>query len=384
MNIHEYQAKALLKKYGIPLLNGVHITHTSELKAALEKLDSKLVVVKAQIHAGGRGKAGGVVLAKNPIEAERACEKILNSTLVTHQTGPKGQLVRNLYIEQGCEIAKEFYLSLLVDRNRRCLSFIASKEGGMDIEEVSAKHPERIFTVPIDPATGLQPMHIRKLSYFLGLGTIKEFYTLVTGLYKAFNELDCSLIEINPMVLTKDGRILALDCKMTFDDNALFRQSEVMKLQDINEEDPSEIEAREYELNYVRLDGTIGCMVNGAGLAMGTMDIIKYHGGEPANFLDVGGSATADRVASAFKIILRDTHVKAILINIFGGIMRCDVIAEGIVEAARQTNIKLPIIVRLQGTNRDLGKDILKQSGLSLITTDDLDEAARLAVAEGK
>lgn len=383
MNIHEYQAKGILESYGVPVLeSGVAYSPEEALEVAQklkETMKTPLWVVKAQIHAGGRGKAGGVILCRTLEEVEVAAKKLLGQTLVTHQTGPEGQLVRRIFIESGCAIDREIYLSLVLNRKTSRLAFIASNEGGMDIEEVAAHTPEKILNLSIDPAEGFQGHHSRQLAFFLNIPAPlhKEFYNLLNGLYEATIEKDAGLIEINPLVITKEGQILALDAKMNFDDNALWRHGDIESLRDEDEEDPAEIEAKAHELNYVKLDGKIGCMVNGAGLAMATMDIIKLHGGEPANFLDVGGGATTERVKAAFEIILRDPHVKAILINIFGGIMRCDIIAEGIVAAARETSIAVPLVVRLQGTNHELGKKILSDSGLAITALDSLDEAAQ-------
>jgi len=378
MNIHEYQAKSILAGYGVPVLRGkVAYTVEESVQAVLE-LGGSLWVVKAQIHAGGRGKAGGVVLCRSVEEVRQAAQKLLGSHLVTHQTGPKGQEVKRLYIEEGCDIDQELYLSLVVDRTHQCLSFVASEAGGMDIEKVAEKTPEKILTFQIDPASGIQPYHGRKLVYGLGLQgkAVQQLSELAQKLYQAFCEQDVSLIEINPLVVTKAGDLVALDAKMTFDDNGLFRHPETEKLRDEAEEDAAELEANRQGLSYVKLDGNIGCMVNGAGLAMATMDIIKLNGASPANFLDVGGGASRDKVATAFKLILADANVEAILINIFGGIMRCDIIAEGIVSAAKEVRLTVPMVVRLQGTNEKEGKQILKDSSLTIISADDLGEAA--------
>lgn len=382
MNIHEYQAKQLFRSYGVPVLQGEVAFSADEAVQVAQTMGGTLWVVKAQIHAGGRGKAGGVILAHSLDEVRQAATKLLGSTLVTHQTGPKGQMVRRIYVEQGCNIDKELYLSLVVDRVSESIAIIASTEGGVDIEEVSTKTPEKITTLTIDAAEGLQAYHGRKLAFSLGLsGQVnKQVAQLLEGVYSLFTKLDCNLMEINPLVVTKEGNVIALDGKVTFDDNGLMRHPEVEALRDIAEEDPAETEAHKYELSYVKLDGTIGCMVNGAGLAMATMDIIKLHGGEPANFLDVGGGATKEKVAAAFKIILADPNVQAILINIFGGIMRCDIIAEGIVAAAKEVSLTVPMVVRLQGTNMDLGKKILQQSGLKIISEDDFTNAAARVV----
>ncbi len=378
MNIHEYQAKSILAGYDVPVLRGkVAYTVEESLKVSSE-LGGSLWVVKAQVHAGGRGKAGGVVLCHSSDEIRQAAQRLLGSRLVTHQTGPKGQEVKRLYIEEGCDIAKELYLSLVVDRVHQCLSFAASESGGIDIEEVAEKEPEKILTMQIDPASGFQPYHGRKLAYGLGLtGEVAEkMVQFARNLYKSFTELDVNLIEINPLVMTTTGDLVALDAKMTFDENGLFRHSEIEPLRDEDEEDAVELEASRQGLSYVKLDGNIGCMVNGAGLAMATMDIIKLHGASPANFLDVGGGASRDKVAAAFKLILADSHVEAILINIFGGIMRCDIIAQGIVSAAKEVRLTVPMVVRLQGTNEKEGKEILAASSLAIILADDLGEAA--------
>lgn len=384
MNIHEYQAKSILTRYDIPILKG-KIAYTIEeaIKVASE-LGGALWVVKAQIHAGGRGKAGGVVVCRSLEEVQQAAKKLLGSRLVTHQTTSKGQEVRCLYIEEGCDFVQELYLSLVVDRAHQCLSFVASNAGGMDIEEVSQKTPDKILMVRIDPADGFQAYHGRKIAYGLGLSgeSAKALGQLAQNLYRSFTALDINLIEINPLVITKAGGFVALDAKITFDDNGLFRHPEVEQLRDETEEDVSEREAGRQGLSYVKLNGNIGCMVNGAGLAMATMDIIKLHGAEPANFLDVGGGASQEKVAAAFKLILADSNVEAILINIFGGIMRCDIIAQGIVSAAREVNLTVPMVVRLQGTSEKEGKQILAESGMSIISADNLgDAAAKVAEA---
>lgn len=384
MDVHEYQAKSILARYGVPVLRG-NVAYTVEeaIKVASE-LGGTLWVVKAQIHAGGRGKAGGVVLCRSREEVAQAAKRLLGSRLATHQTGPKGKEVKRLYIEEGCDFTSELYLSLVVDRVHQCLSFVVSDAGGMDIEEVSQKTPEKILTLQIDPASGFQPHHGRKIAYELGLKgeSIKALGELAQNLYKNFGELDASLIEINPLVVTKTGDLVALDAKMTFDDNGLSRHPEIEQLRDEDEEDINELEAARQGLSYVKLDGNIGCMVNGAGLAMATMDIIKLQGAEPANFLDVGGGASQDKVTAAFKLILADSNVEAILINIFGGIMRCDIIAEGIVSAAKEVHLTVPMVVRLQGTNEKEGKKILAESHLAIILADDLgDAAAKVAQA---
>ena len=386
MNIHEHQAKELLRDFGVAVPKGIAAFSVNEAVAAAEQLGGDVTVVKAQIHAGGRGKAGGVKVVKSVAEVKAEAERLLGSTLVTHQTGPAGKEVQRLYIEQGCDIGRELYLSMLVDRASSQVTVIASTEGGMDIEAVAAETPEKILTVSIDPATGLKPHHVRSIANALGLtgATAKQASGFLSGIYTAFIKLDASLMEINPLVVTGSGDLLALDAKMGFDDNALFRQKDVLALRDLSEEDESEVKASEFELNYIKLDGTIGCMVNGAGLAMATMDIIKLEGGEPANFLDVGGSATTERVTEAFKIILSDPNVEGILVNIFGGIMRCDVIAEGVVEAARTLGLTKPLVVRLEGTNVEQGKQIMADSGLAIISADNLGDAAQKIVAAVK
>ena len=386
MNIHEHQAKELLRGFGVAVPKGIAAFTVDEAVSAAKKLGSDVTVVKAQIHAGGRGKAGGVKVVTSAAEVKTEAQRILGSTLVTHQTGPAGKEVQRLYIEEGCDIATELYLSMLVDRGSSQITIIASTEGGMDIEAVAAETPERILTISIDPATGLKPHHIRSVANALKLtGTTgKQASGFLSGIYSTFTELDASLVEINPLVVTSSGDLLALDAKMSFDDNALFRQKDVLALRDLTEEDEREVKASEFDLNYIKLDGTIGCMVNGAGLAMATMDIIKLEGGEPANFLDVGGSATTERVTEAFKIILSDKNVEGILVNIFGGIMRCDVIAEGVVEAARTLGLTKPLVVRLEGTNVEKGKQIMGESGLAIISADNLGDAAKKIVAAVK
>ncbi len=382
MNIHEYQAKQLLKKFGVPVPQGAQAFTVAEAVRAAQTLPGPIYVVKAQIHAGGRGKAGGVKVVKSVEDVEREAKNILGMKLVTHQTGPEGRIVRRLYVEQGSDIAKEYYLSVIIDRLTSRVTFVASTEGGMDIEEVAHNHPEKIITVAIDPAAGLQAYHTRKLAFGLELqgDQIKHFGLFVAKLYKAFIEMDASQLEINPLVFTKQGEFIALDAKANFDGNALYRHPDIMDLRDKDEEEPLEIQASEFGLNYVKMDGNIGCMVNGAGLAMATMDIIKLYGAEPANFLDVGGGATKEKVTEAFKIICSDPAVKAILVNIFGGIMRCDVIADGIVAAAKELELKVPLVVRLEGTNVQKGKDILAKSGLAIISANDLGDAAQKAV----
>ncbi len=383
MNIHEYQAKALLAKFGVAVPRG-HVAFTPvEAEVAAQNLGGSVWVVKAQIHAGGRGKGGGVKVVKSRPDVRAMAEQMLGMTLVTHQTGPAGKEVKRVYIEEGCDIARELYLSILLDRATSWVTVMASTEGGMDIEEVAAKTPEKILKVAVDPAQGLQPYHARQLAFGLGLDAkqMRSAVAFLQGMYRAFTELDASLVEINPLVVTGSGELIALDAKMNFDDNGLFRHPEVSELRDEDEEDAAELEASHHELNYIKLDGSIGCMVNGAGLAMSTMDIIKLEGGDPANFLDVGGGATAERVTIAFKIILSDPNVKGILVNIFGGIMRCDTIANGIVAAAKELDIHVPLVVRLEGTNVDQGKAILAESGLDIVSANDLGDAAKKVVA---
>ncbi|HVZ00665.1 MAG TPA: ADP-forming succinate--CoA ligase subunit beta [Dongiaceae bacterium] len=382
MNIHEYQAKALIGKFGVATPQG-HVAYTADEAAqAAQKLGGNVWVVKAQIHAGGRGKAGGVKVVKSIDDVKAAAQKMLGMTLVTHQTGPAGKVVKRIYVEAGCDIKRELYLGMLVDRATSRITIMASSEGGMEIEEVAAKTPEKILKVAIDPATGIQPYHARKIAFGLGLtgNQVASATRFILSMYKAFTELDCSIVEINPLVVTGAGDVLALDAKVNFDDNALFRHKDVEDLRDPDEEDPAELEAAKHSLNYIKLDGNIGCMVNGAGLAMATMDIIKLYGGMPANFLDVGGGATKERVTTAFKIILSDHNVEGILVNIFGGIMRCDVIAEGVVAAAKEVSLHVPLVVRLEGTNVELGKKILAQSGLKILSADNLADAAEKVV----
>jgi succinyl-CoA synthetase beta subunit len=386
MNIHEYQAKAILAKYGVPVPEGYSAFDVDNLVAGAEKLQTngnKVFVVKAQIHAGGRGKAGGVKVVKSIADVKEKATEILGKTLITHQTGPEGKEVKRLYVEAGSNIKKEYYLSAVMDRTTNSVVFMASTEGGMDIEEVAEETPEKIITVSVDVACGIQGFHARKLGFALGFkgATLKKFIKIIFSLYKAFNETDASQIEINPLVETEEGDILALDAKYNFDDNALYRHPDLNELRDLEEEDPLETEASNYDLNYIKMDGKIGCMVNGAGLAMATMDIIKLYGSSPANFLDVGGGATKEKVTAAFKIILSDTNVEGILVNIFGGIMRCDIIANGILEAAKEVNLSIPLVVRLEGTNVELGKDILAKSSLDIISASDLGDAARKIVA---
>lgn len=396
MNIHEYQAKEILRAHGAPVSDGRSITRAEDAKMAAGELEGPLWVVKSQIHAGGRGKGkfkeaeagdkGGVRLAKSVEEAAEFAQQMLGRTLVTHQTGPAGKEVNRIYIEQGSGIERELYLALLVDRETSRISFVASTEGGMDIEEVAAKTPEKILSFTVDPASGISSFHGRRVAFALGLegNQIKECVKLIGTLYRIFTEKDCEMIEINPLVVTDDGALKALDCKMSFDGNALYRHADIAALRDESEEDPKELAASKFDLNYIALDGEIGCMVNGAGLAMATMDIIKLYGSEPANFLDVGGGATKEKVIEAFKIITSDPNVKGILVNIFGGIMRCDVIAEGVVEAVKEVGLKVPLVVRLEGTNVELGKEIINNSGLNVIAADDLSDAAEKIVKEVK
>jgi succinyl-CoA synthetase beta subunit len=382
MNIHEYQAKGLLAKYGVAVPKGKVAYTAQEAVAAAEELGGPVWVVKAQIHAGGRGKAGGVKVVKSVADVQSTADKLLGMTLVTHQTGPAGREVKRIYVEEGCDIKRELYLGLLIDRATSRVTIMASTEGGMEIEEVAHNTPEKIMKVSIDPATGMQGFHARKIAFGLGLegSQIGAAVKFLMAMYNAFIDLDASIVEINPLVITGAGGVIALDAKMNFDDNALFRHPDIEKLRDEDEEDPSELEAARHQLNYIKLDGNIGCMVNGAGLAMATMDIIKLVGGTPANFLDVGGGATRERVTTAFKIILSDKNVEGILVNIFGGIMRCDVIAEGVVAAAREVSLHVPLVVRLEGTNVELGKKILAQSGLPILSADNLADAAEKIV----
>ena len=386
MNIHEYQAKQVLEAYQVPVPRG-HVAFTpDEAVKAAEELGGPVWVVKAQIHAGGRGKGGGVKVVKSLEEVREEATRMLGMTLITHQTGPDGREVGRIYVEDGSDIARELYLSALVDRATSRISFIASTEGGMDIEEVAAQTPEKILTIDVDPAGGISGHHGRQIAFALGLegDQVKQATALIANLYRAFVEKDMSLLEINPLVVTGAGDLICLDAKVNFDSNALYRHDDIMDLRDLAEEDPAEVKASEFDLNYIKLDGTIGCMVNGAGLAMATMDIIKLYGAEPANFLDVGGGATKEKVTEAFKIIMSDDNVEGILVNIFGGIMRCDVIAEGVVAAARETRLAVPLVVRLAGTNVELGQKILSESGLTIIPADDLDDAAEKIVAAVK
>jgi succinyl-CoA synthetase beta subunit len=382
MNIHEFQAKQILRRFGVPVPQGESASTPEEVAKAFETLGLPKAVAKVQIHAGGRGKAGGVKVVSSATEAREFAQKLLGKPLITHQTGPQGRVVRRMYVEQASEVARELYLGMVVDRNAESVAIIASTEGGMEIEEVAAKTPERIITEPIDPVVGLAAFQSRKIAFALGLKDkqVGQFGTLLAALYRAFLETDASLIEINPLVVTKDGNVICLDAKMSFDDNGLFRHPDIRELRDSNEEDPAETEAAKFDLSYVHLDGTIGCMVNGAGLAMATMDIVKHYGAEPANFLDVGGGANSQKVAAAFRILLADERVQAVLINIFGGIMLCDVLAQGVVDAAREVKLSIPLVVRMEGTNVDKGKAILKDSGIAVISANDMADAARRVV----
>ncbi len=387
MNIHEYQAKSLLQKFGVAVPKGGVAYTPQEAEKVAKGLAGPVYVVKAQIHAGGRGAGhfadnpsgkGGVRVVKSTDDVAKAAADMLGHVLVTKQTGPKGREVKRIYVEEGCDIKRELYLGMLIDRKTSRITVMGSTEGGMEIEEVAAKHPEKILRIAIDPVTGMQGFHARELAFGLGLEgkQVAAATKFMLGMYKAFTSLDASIVEINPLVITGAGDVIALDAKMNFDDNALFRHQDVEEMRDEAEEDPTELEAAKHQLNYVKLDGNIGCMVNGAGLAMATMDIIKLYGASPANFLDVGGGATKERVTAAFKLILSDAHVEGILVNIFGGIMRCDVIAEGIVAAAREVSLHVPLVVRLEGTNVKLGKEILAKSGLPILSADDLADAA--------
>ncbi len=382
MNIHEYQAKELLLKYGVAVPMGKVALHEDEAEQIAKNLSVEKFIVKAQIHAGGRGKGGGVKLANVLEDVKRLASEILGMTLVTHQTGPEGKLVSKVLVEEASNIATELYLGMVIDRATENIVIMASQEGGMEIEEVARTNPEKILKQYIDPTIGLLPFQCRKIAYFLGLKgkTVNKAVKLILGLYNAFIDNDCSLLEINPLIITNDGAVLALDAKMNFDDNALFRHPNIEKMHDPAEEDPTELEAKKWGISFVKLEGNIGCLVNGAGLAMSTMDIIKHHGAEPANFLDVGGGATAEQVLQALKMILRDPNVKAIFINIFGGIMKCDTIAEGVISAAKEVGIEVPLIVRLEGTNVELGRKLLSESGLNIITGGDMREAAAKAV----
>ncbi|WP_143415849.1 ADP-forming succinate--CoA ligase subunit beta [Geobacillus sp. E263] len=382
MNIHEYQAKEILRNYGVSVPNGRVAFTVEEAVEAAKELGSPVCVVKAQIHAGGRGKAGGVKVAKSLDEVRTYASELLGKVLVTHQTGPEGKEVKRLLIEEGCDIKKEYYIGLVVDRATSRVVLMGSEEGGTEIEEVAAKTPEKIFKEYIDPAVGLQAFQARRLAFNINIPKelVNQAVKFMMGLYQVFVDKDCSIAEINPLVVTGDGKVMALDAKLNFDSNALYRHKDILEYRDLDEEDPKEVEASKYDLNYIALDGNIGCMVNGAGLAMATMDIIKYYGGEPANFLDVGGGATAEKVTEAFKIILSDPNVKGIFVNIFGGIMKCDVIASGIIEATKQVGLNLPLVVRLEGTNVELGKKILQESGLNITAADSMADGAQKIV----
>ena len=382
MNIHEFQAKEILKRFGVAVPQGIIATTAEEAKAAAQQLGGGVAVVKAQIHAGGRGKGGGVKVVKSPEEAADKARQMLGRNLVTHQTGPEGRQVRRVLVEQGLEIQRELYLAMVLDRAQSRVTVICSSEGGVEIEEVAAKAPEKILKETVDPVIGLAAFQCRRLAFALNIPSelISKTVAVMQGLYRAFVETDASLAEINPLIITKDGQIMALDAKMDFDSNAFFRQKEIVALRDLDEEDPREVEASKYDLSYISLDGNIACMVNGAGLAMATMDIIKHHGGEPANFLDVGGGADKEKVAHAFRILLADSRVRGVLINIFGGIMRCDVLAQGVVDAARELKITVPLVVRMQGTNVEQGRQILAASGLTIISADTMAEAAEKIV----
>jgi succinyl-CoA synthetase beta subunit len=382
MNIHEFQAKEILKRFGVAVPQGIVATTAEEAKAAAQQLGGGVAVVKAQIHAGGRGKGGGVKVVKSPEEAADRARQMLGRNLVTHQTGPEGRQVRRVLVEQGLEIQRELYLAMVLDRAQSRVTVICSSEGGVEIEEVAAKAPEKILKETVDPVIGLAAFQCRRLAFALNIPSqlIGKTVAVMQGLYRAFEETDASLAEINPLIITQNGQIMALDAKMNFDSNAFFRQKEIVALRDLDEEDPREVEASQYDLSYISLDGNIACMVNGAGLAMATMDIIKHHGGEPANFLDVGGGADEEKVAHAFRILLADSRVRGVLINIFGGIMRCDVLAQGVVDAARELKITVPLIVRMQGTNVEQGRQILAASGLKIISADTMAEAAEKIV----
>lgn len=383
MNIHEYQGKAVLRSYGVSVPNGKVAFTVEEAVEAAKELGTDVCVVKAQIHAGGRGKAGGVKVAKNLDEVRTYAESILGNTLVTHQTGPEGKEVKRLLIEEGCDIKKEYYVGLVLDRATSQVVLMASEEGGTEIEEVAEKTPEKIFKEYIDPAVGLQGFQARRIAFNINIPKelVGQAVKFMMGLYRAFIEKDCSIAEINPLVTTGEGKVMALDAKLNFDSNALYRHKDILELRDLDEEDSKEIEASKYDLNYIPLDGNIGCMVNGAGLAMATMDIIKHYHGDPANFLDVGGGATAEKVTEAFKIILSDKNVKGIFVNIFGGIMKCDVIAEGVIEATKQVGLELPLVVRLEGTNVELGKKILNESGLNIVAAESMADGAQKIVS---
>lgn len=382
MNIHEYQAKEILRKYGLELPDGILATNADEAVDAASKIKSNIWVLKAQVHAGGRGKAGGVKLAKTLDEVKEEASKMIGMKLVTPQTGAEGKIVRKIYVEAGSSIKKEYYISVVLDRDNNCITIAASTEGGMEIEEVAKKSPEKIIATHVDYTIGLQNFHIAKLGFGMGLDKVqlKNFAKVVRALYNSFIDTDASQIEINPLIETDDSKFIPLDAKFNFDDNALYKHPDIEAMRDIHEEDPQEVEAKKYDLSYVKMDGSIGCMVNGAGLAMATMDIIKLFGKEPANFLDVGGGATTEKVTEAFKIILSDSSVKGILVNIFGGIMKCDIIANGIVTAAKEVQINVPVVVRLEGTNAEMGKKILQESGLKLDAANDLEDAAKKIV----
>ncbi len=386
MNVHEYQGKEIFRRYGVPTPRGIPAFSVDEAVGAAKALGGPVWVVKAQIHAGGRGKGGGVKLARSLDEVRSLAMKMLGMTLVTHQTGPQGRLVRRLLIEEGADIRSELYAALVVDRAQQKVVLMASSEGGMDIEEVAAKTPEKIHRVAIDPVAGLSDTQAGEVARRIGVpdALVPQARDLFKALYKVFDETDCSLVEVNPLIVTGDGRVVALDAKLNFDSNALYRHPDIVAMRDLDEEDPAEVEASKYDLSYISLDGDIGCLVNGAGLAMATMDTIKLFGGSPANFLDVGGGATTEKVTEAFKIMLRNPGLKAILVNIFGGIMRCDVIAEGVVAAAKQVGLKVPLVVRLEGTNVDIGKKILAESGLPIISASNMGEAAEKVVAAAK
>jgi succinyl-CoA synthetase beta subunit len=386
MNIHEYQAKEILRRYGVATLKGIVASNPTEAVNAAKEIGGSVWVVKAQIHAGGRGKGGGVKVAKSLDDVKTLSQNIIGMNLVTHQTGPEGKQVQKVLIEQGCNIEKEYYVAALVDRATGRVAMMGSSEGGMDIEEVAAKNPEAIKKVSVDPVIGLGTFQARQLAQEIGIPAahINKTIIFLMALYKAFVETDCSIAEINPLVTTKEGDVFALDAKMNFDSNALYRHKDIVALRDLNEENPTEIEASKYELAFIKLDGNIGCLVNGAGLAMSTMDIIKLHGGTPANFLDVGGGANKEKVTAAFKLILKDPNVKGILVNIFGGIMKCDIIAEGVIAASKEVGLKVPLVVRLQGTNVEQGKKILATSGLNIIPADGLTDAAQKIVAAVK
>ena len=386
MNIHEYQAKEVLRKFGVATLKGKLAHSPEEAVAAAKEIGGSVWVVKAQIHAGGRGKGGGVKVAKSLDEVADYAKKIIGMTLVTHQTGPEGKVVQKVFIEQGCNIAKEYYVACLIDRATGRAAMMASSEGGMDIEEVAEHNPNAIIKVDIDPTVGLMPFQARELAFKIGMAPeiVNKAVKFFNGLYNAFIATDCSIAEINPLVVTKEGDVLCLDAKMNFDSNSLFRHPNIVEMRDLNEEEPSEIEASKFDLAFIKLDGNIGCLVNGAGLAMATLDIIKLHGASPANFLDVGGGANKEKVTEAFKIILKDPNVKGILVNIFGGIMKCDIIADGVISASKELGLKVPLVVRLEGTNVELGKKMLRESGLNITPADNLTDAAKKIVAAVK